>query len=1387
MPEPPDPKARPHPWAEFYREPMLRSMHLQAMHLRKQLNACGGQRGGGDDGDGDGDGDADAARLPRKASSSSASSPAYAELHVTSNFTFLTGASHPEELIERAAELGHRAIAITDVNSLAGIVRGHIAAKERGVRFIVGCHLQLSSDEETPGMPRRDEGAPLRSILVYPTTRAAYGRLCRLLTLGKRRTEKGQCQLSLHDLIEHNDGLLAIVLPPAPPQPIGQEFIEVLEGLRRIFRARISLGASCLYGEGDRERLAQLAALAEGTRVPLVATNDVHYHDPRRRMLQDVLTCVRHGCTIEQAGLRLFPNAERCLKPPQEMARLFAAYPEALARSVEIASQAAAFSLDELRYEYPDETCPPGLTPMQHLIDLTWRGAAGRYPQGVPGKVRRQIEHEFDLIDQLNYAPYFLTVHDLVQFARSRGILCQGRGAAANSAVCYCLGVTAVDPDRIDLLFERFMSKERHEPPDIDIDFEHERREEVIQYMYQKYGRERAALTAEVITYRGRSAVRDVGKALGLSLDCVDRLAKSMDWWDNGVVHGGRVRELGLEPDDPMLRHLSLLMRDILGFPRHLSQHVGGFVITRGPLCESVPIENAAMPDRTVIEWDKDDIDALGMLKVDVLGLGMLTCIGKCFRFVNGRGEPPLLERHGGTEARRHEGNHRSETFIGGISHGRDSNISRPDRVATSHGTGTCHASEIEAPGGEEGVHACPSDVACSGVNSVEHCRGLWPPEHKGLFQVPAHCSRIARGTIDAVATGDRSGNHCTGRSGHRTAERDRSCAAGPDSESGSQTSGAKEAIVRAFVPSCLRASVPHSLELHTVPPEDPAVYDMICNADTIGVFQIESRAQMSMLPRLKPRCYYDLVIEVAIVRPGPIQGNMVHPYLRRRNREEAVTYPSEAVRHVLGKTLGVPLFQEQAMALAMVAAGFTAGEADQLRRAMAAWKRKGDAIYRFGERLINGMLARGYEREFAERCFEQIKGFSEYGFPESHAASFALLVYVSSWLKKYHPAEFAAALINSQPMGFYAPAQIVRDAQDHGVEVRPIDVNFSRWDCTIEYERHEGTEARRHGGRARPCAATGVNRALTGEASYEPVDEQSATQPSCLRASVPSSLRLGMRLVKGLREAEAQKISAAVESHGAFASIESLWRASGVQVRTLRALARADAFRSLGLDRQAALWHIRALRDESMPIFDQARTKNHRGDAEGAEKSTMDVPALRSLRLCGESRGEQRHDRGGSEDQLFAPVKLPGVSELRKVAQDYGAAGLSLRAHPISFIREVLGRRRVTRNIELKDESRWPTGRSIAVAGVVLVRQRPATASGIVFMTIEDETGIANLIIRPRIYQRFRSAARHGVVVLARGTVERQGQVVHVVIRRIDDIHPMLADRLDSRSRDFH
>ncbi len=1042
----------------------------------------------------------------------------YAELKVTSNFTFLSGASHPDELVRRAAKLELAAIAITDTNTLAGIVWAHVAAKKAGIPLVVGCRLVFT---EPVGL----------SVLAYATDRASYGRLCKLLTLGKRRASKGQCHLRVHDLIEYHNGLLATVVPPAR---LDQDFIDVVRGLKEMFDTtsgggdRLSIAASYRYSQDDAGRVNQIAAMCQYVGVPMVATNDVHYHAPSRRPLQDVLTCIRHRCTIEQAGFLLHPNAERYLKPPEEMARLFARYPHAIERTVDLAQRACSFNLDELRYEYPDEPCPPGTTPMQHLAELATAGSKERYPAGVPEKVRQQIRYELNLIEELGYAPYFLTVHDIVVFARSRDILCQGRGTAANSAVCYCLGITAVDPDHIDVLFERFVSKERDEPPDIDIDFEHERREEVIQYLYRKYGRHRAALTAVVTSYRKRSAVRDVGKALGFSADDVTRLSKSLDWWDHHIK-SRNFRDLGLNPHDPTARHLIRLSGQLRGFPRHLSQHVGGFVITRGPLCELVPIENAAMEDRTVIEWDKDDIDAMGMLKVDVLGLGMLTCIRKGFE---------LIRQH----------------------HGRD-------------------------------------------------------------------------------------------------------------------------------------------LSLATVPPEDPCVYDMICRADTVGVFQIESRAQMSMLPRLKPRCYYDLVIEVAIVRPGPIQGQMVHPYLRRRNGQEPVTYPDQNVEGVLKKTLGVPLFQEQVMSLAVIAAGFTPGEADQLRRAIAAWKSRGqNHIMGFEMRFIGGMVERGYDRGFAQRCFEQIKGFGDYGFPESHAASFALLVYVSSWIKRHYPAAFACALLNSQPMGFYAPAQIIRDAKDHGVKVLPVDLNASRWDSTLEE---------------------------SGKA-----------------------LRLGMRQVRGLREDDAETVIDAVQRYGPFRSVQALFRATTVPVRALRRLASADAFGSMGLDRQAALWEVRTLRDLEMPLFDQ---------------------------------GETRCD---STESLDEPTTLPRISEPRKTIQDYRAIGLSLKAHPVSFIRETLSRRDVIPAQQLRDEKLSPSGKTIAVAGIVLVRQRPGTASGIVFMTLEDETGVANLIVRPEVYQRHKRAAR-GNIIVARGRIERQGQVVHLLAQTLKNVSHELYG-LCTTSRDF-
>jgi error-prone DNA polymerase len=1135
--------------------------------------------------------------------------PQYVELSVTTNFTFLTGASHPEEFVQQAVALGHSFAAISDVNSLAGVVRAHVSAKDAGIALLVGCRVRLREVVHTPG-------ATL-DVLVYPTTLDAYARLCRLLTLGKRRAPKGECHLTLDDLLAHQHEQLAIVvassLLSARRVRNDDDACGLLRALRSTFDDdRLSLGVSRRYGPDDRAWIARCAALAQRAAVPLVATNDAHAHVAQRRALQDVLTCVRLGCSVQRAGRRLWPNAERHLKSPVEMAALFDEHPQGVARSVQIARRASGFDLGQLRYRYPADECPQGTTPIAYLRQRVEEGCVQRYPEGVPTKVRAQIEHELALIDELGYEAYFLTCDEIVRFARGRGILCQGRGGAANSAVCFVLGITEVDPARFNLLFERFVSRARREPPDIDIDFEHERREEVIQHIYQRYGRDRAALTAEVISYRARSAVRDVGKALGLSQDCVDTLARQLDRWGE-APSAQRVRDAGLDPSDPTIALVLELTAQLIGFPRHLSQHVGGFVITSGPLCELVPIENAAMEDRSVIEWDKDDIDAMGMLKVDILGLGMLTCVRRALEMI----EPLRTTDTGGA----------SSTF-----------------------------------------------------------------------------RRIV------------------------------------------------------------------ALE------QDARVYDMISRGDTLGVFQIESRAQMSMLPRLKPACFYDLVIEVAIVRPGPIQGGMVHPYLRRRQGLEPVTFPSPEVEAVLARTLGVPLFQEQAMQLAIVAAGFTPDEADALRRAMAAWKRKGNLIFTFGRKLIDGMVARGYPLEFAERCFDQIKGFSEYGFPESHAASFALIVYVSSWLKRHHPAALAAALINSQPMGFYAPAQIVRDAEEHGVGVRPVDVNVSRWDCTLE---------------ATPSPdGTGAHRASSADATAR------AARWSTLGHDGPgswgrhgSALRLGMRLVRGLSQHDAERIVEAIGAHGAASSVRQLWRVSGVKVSALRALARADAFASMGLDRQSALWQIRALRDERLPLFEQE--PEAAPEESGDEGGGGGGGGWGGGADDGCAHAELDHDAKPAEDaaiELDADPSpwLPSIDPRRAMLGDYQSVGLSLRAHPVTFLRTGLRRRGVIEAGELRDERLCPSKREVGVAGVVLVRQRPGTASGVVFVTLEDETGIVNLIVWPKVFERYRQVGRLSAMLLAWGRVERQGEVVHVHAQRLQSLDA-LAPSIGSHSRDFH
>jgi error-prone DNA polymerase len=1089
---------------------------------------------------------------------------AYAELAVTTNFSFLRGASHPQELVAAADELGISAIGIADRNSFAGVVRAYGEARKRKIKLLVGVRLVTTDGFEA---------------LAYPTDREAYGRLCRLVTQGNvkvRKGEKGECRLAFDDILAAGEGQMLIALPPDELSP---PFAERLATLARAAPGRSFLAGVHRYRGDEPRRLGLLDELGRRAGTPLVAVNDVHYHVPGRRPLADVLTCIREKCTVAEAGFRLAGNAERHLKPPTEMARLFSAFPDAIARTVEIA-QACHFSLGQLKYEYPDEPVPPGKTAQQHLEDLTWAGATERYPkdkypEGIPEDVQKRLNEELAIIAKLDYPRYFLTVHDVVSFARrqEKEILCQGRGSAANSAVCYCLGITSVNPDKSGLLFARFISENRNEPPDIDVDFEHERREEVIQYIYRRYGRDRAAICATVIHYRSRQSIREVGKALGLTPDVTAALAKTV-WgsYDDGLPDA-HIRQAGLDPSNPAILQAVLLARELLGFPRHLSQHVGGFVLTRGRLDETVPIGNAAMDERTFIEWDKDDIDTLSLMKVDVLGLGMLSCLRRGL---------DLLKVH----------------------HGKD-------------------------------------------------------------------------------------------------------------------------------------------LSLATIPPDDRAVYDMLSRADSVGVFQVESRAQMSMLPRLKPQCFYDLVIEVAIVRPGPIQGDMVHPYLRRRDGIEKEYYPSPHPAHgpadeleeVLKRTKGVPLFQEQAMQIAIVAAKFTPDEADGLRRAMATFRQNG-TVHLFRDKFIDGMTRRGYAREFAERCFGQIEGFGEYGFPESHAASFALLVYASAWIKCHYPDVFCAAILNSQPMGFYQPAQLVRDARQHGVEVREADINFSEWDCTLE-----------------------------------PAPEESRHR---------FAVRLGFRQIQGLNEEELKQLVAA-RGNG-YASIERLAATAGVSRFTIERLAEADAFRSLGLDRRKALWVARRL-----DTIGVRRTKPQ------AKPSTADVPLpLLTPHLS---------------DELFPEpaVALPPMQLCEHVVEDYSATGLSLKEHPARFFRDDLARLGVLHNIELRSEKTRQDQR-VTVAGLVLVRQRPGTSKGVVFMTLEDETDIANIIVWRKVFEQNRRTVMSSQFLAVRGRLQRAGLVVHVIAEEFIDLSGELRRLRDGdlfasaqppapspqpssllRSRDFH
>ncbi|MDC9823985.1 error-prone DNA polymerase [Devosia sp. ZB163] len=1046
----------------------------------------------------------------------------YVELISASNFTFLSGASHPAELLEQAACLNLGGIGICDRNSFAGVVRGHVAARViweamPTFRYLVG--VRLSFVDGTP------------DIIAYPTDRAAYGRLCFLLTTGNRRALKGECHLRLADLGAAADGQLFIV--SAEFSECGEE---TLERVATFAPGSTWLAASCAFKGQDRARLNRIADMAQRHGVPMIATNDVLFHAPDRKILHDVVTCIREHMTLEAAGRRLQQNAERHIKSPQEMERLFEAYPEALAETGRFASR-IAFSLDELKYNYPEETIGNGETAQETLERLSWAGAARRYPDGVPERVRLGLEHELQLIDQMRYASYFLTVHDLVRFAREeRGILCQGRGSAANSVVCFCLGVTEVDPMLVDLLFERFVSTERDEPPDIDVDFEHERREEVMQYLYQKYGRHRCALTATVTTYRAKGAIREVSKVFGLSDDMIARL-NGMSWgWNDTGITPERLQQNGFDPDDLTLMHVLTVVSVLMGFPRHLGQHVGGFVITRDRLDNLIPVMNAAMADRTTVEWDKDDLDALGILKVDVLALGMLSCIRRAFE---------LMHIHYGT-----------------------------------------------------------------------------------------------------------------------------------------------------------------ALTLTSVPSEDPRTYTMIQRADTIGVFQIESRAQMSMLPRLKPAKFYDLVIEVAIVRPGPIQGGMVHPYLKRRLGLEPVSYPSPELEAVLKKTYGVPLFQEQAMKIAIVGAGFSPGAADQLRRSMATFKRTG-GVGKFKTDFIGGMRRNGYTQEFAEACFKQIEGFGSYGFPESHAASFALLVYVSCWLKCHYPDAFACALLNSQPMGFYAPSQIVRDAQEHGVEVRNVDINHSDLVSVLE----------------------------PGTPGGDRVWQQHASMRDDIRST--NAIRLGLGFVKGLSDDDANLIVA--RRGRGYDSVRDLWLRTRLLPATLQKLADADAFTSLGLNRRDAQWAVLGLQGsdgaEMLPLFAAAGRPEHR------EEEDANLPAM--------PPGEQ-------------------------VIHDYRTLSLSLKAHPVSFLRDTLTARHIVSAGGLRDV---PAGRVITVAGVVLVRQRPGTASGVIFASLEDETGLANIIVWPKVFEKYRSIVLGSRLMAVRGEVQKEGLVIHVIAREVFDMTPMLLD----------
>lgn len=1033
----------------------------------------------------------------------------YAELQVTSNFSFLRGASHPEELVKQAAAYDYSAIAVTDHNTLAGIVRAHVAAKAKGLKFVPACCLDLL---DGPG------------LLAYPTNKEAYGQLCSLLTRGNFRTEKGKCDLYKEDVYELKKGMKFIVIPP---DSLNQEFDfdptfkKALEEYHEVFGGELYIAAIRSYQGDDHKKLFRLSQLADRFSIPLIATNNVYYHHPARRQLQDVLTCIREKSTIQSAGFLLHENAERHLKSIGEMHRLFHHYPDAIKRTLELV-EACQFTLDSLSYTTPDELAEDGKTLMEKLTMVTWQCAKEKYGSNIPEKIITNINHELAFIEQMNYAYFFLQVYDFVCFAKKENILFQGRGSAANSTVCYCLGITSVNPEKFELLFERFISAERHEPPDIDVDFEHERREEVMQYIYNKYGRHRAAIVATVTQQHQKGSIRDVAKAMGFSLDAVNRLSSSISGFDDEWFDKAKLTEHGFNPDDKLLKKVLELTAQYIGFPRQLGQHTGGFVITQEELSNICPILNARMENRTCIEWNKDDIDALGFPKVDVLALGMLTCIRKAFDLVK---------------------------------------------------------------------------------------------QHYGL-----------------------------------------------------------------------------DLTLDNIPQDDSSVYEMICHADTIGVFQIESRAQQAMLPRLKPQNFYDLVIEVAIVRPGPIQGDMVHPYLKRRNHEESVEYPSKELENILRRTLGVPLFQEQAMKIAIVAAGFTPTEADALRKSMATFKAQG-LISRFEQKLIAGMIKNGYTEEYAHRVFKQLEGFGSYGFPESHAASFAHLVYISAWLKCHYPDVFACALLNSQPMGFYQPAQIVADARNHNVEVRPLDINYSVWDNLLE-----------------------------------------------VKANSYYALRLGFRQVKGISKEDMELLISSRQDY--FTSIQQL-REVGVPASALETLADADAFRSIGLDRRQALWQVSAYHDQPVGIF----------------------------------KGQQFN----SEEE--GKVSLPEMMLSEHVVHDYASTSLSLKAHPVSFVREKLQQLHI---VSTKELAHLHDGDKVKIAGLVLVRQRPGTAKGICFITIEDETGTANLVVFPNIFQGFRKEILQSRLFMVEGKLQIEGKVIHVIAERCYNLSKLLTSLTESHNEEL-